>query len=94
MFYRFFFSFQDAGYLYLCIDLAPGGELLSLITLKLTEKLEQGIENEACDYSLTKFYMAELIEGMEYLHDKQIVHRDIKPESKFYLYNCFYIIII
>ena len=79
---RFFFSFQDAGYLYMCMDLAPGGELLGLITANLNEKLNAGVENQACSYDLTKFYIAEIVEGLEYLHEKSIIHRDMKPESE------------
>ena len=66
----------------MCMDLAPGGELLSLITLKQNEKIDAGIEEEACDKSMTQFYIAEIVEAIEYLHKKNIVHRDLKLESK------------
>lgn len=66
----------------MAMDLAPGGELLSLITAKQNEKLDAGIENEACDVATTQFYMAEIIEAVEYLHSRKIIHRDLKPESK------------
>lgn len=30
---------------------------------------------------LVKFYVAEIIVAMEYLHDEGIIHRDIKPQN-------------
>jgi 3-phosphoinositide dependent protein kinase-1 len=66
----------------MCMDLAPGGELLSLISLKQNEKLDAGIETEACDMFTTQFYIAEIVEAIEYLHNRGIIHRDLKPESR------------
>ena len=66
----------------MCMDLAPGGELLSLITLKQNEKNDAGIDEEACDMRTTQFYIAEIVEAIEYLHKMKIIHRDLKPESK------------
>lgn len=34
-----------------------------------------------CHWSLAKFYLAEAINAIEYMHSKGIVHRDIKPEN-------------
>ncbi|RYH28484.1 hypothetical protein EON65_12005 [archaeon] len=83
LFNRFHFSFQDAGYLYMCMDLVPGGMLLDLIITQTTEHEKAGQVDVGCDLYTSQFYMAEIIEGLEYLHMMDVVHRDLKPESKF-----------
>jgi len=52
------------------MDLCAGGELFYLLHQKgrLTEK-------EA------KFYFSEILLGLEYIHSKGIVYRDLKPEN-------------
>mmetsp|Transcript_11377 Transcript_11377/g.17111 ORF Transcript_11377/g.17111 Transcript_11377/m.17111 type:complete len:573 (-) Transcript_11377:211-1929(-) len=78
---KFHFSFQDGGCLYMCMDLASGGELLSLINRKMSENIAMKIEDVACDYQTSRFYLAEIIEALEYLHNLNIIHRDLKPEN-------------
>ena len=36
---------------------------------------------KACDVYTAKFYLAEIIEAVEYLHNQNIIHRDLKPEN-------------
>ena len=36
---------------------------------------------------MTRFFMSELVEALEYLHSNNIIHMDLKPESK---YICVY----
>lgn len=69
----------------MCFDVAHGGELLSLINRNLDRNLEIGVQNVACDITTTRFYIAEIIEALEYLHSFEvpIIHRDLKPESKY-----------
>ena len=80
--YRLHYTFQDADYLYMCMDLARGGELRDVISRALSENRELGRNQIACSIESTRFYIGELVEALEYLHKLNIVHMDIKPESK------------
>ena len=66
------YSFIEGDYLYYIIDYCPGGDLLHYIDSK-----ENLTEKEA------KFYIAELILGVDNLHKNNCIHRDIKPENIF-----------
>jgi tetratricopeptide (TPR) repeat protein len=65
-------AFQDYQNLYLLMDLHEG-ELWSCI--RYQGKLV------GCHASLVRFYLAELVEVLEYIHSKGIVHRDLKAEN-------------
>ena len=45
---------------------------------------EQKIINTKFDIVLTSDWIHDLINGINYIHDKKIIHRDIKPG---YLFN-------
>ena len=70
------FSFQDHDYLYLVMDLLPGGNLRYHLSQK---KYFNEIE--------TKFLIACILVGLEYIHSEKILHRDIKPENLVFDYN-------
>ena len=60
-------SFEDNENFYLLLELCPGGELFSY--LKSSGKLD---EEE------TKKLVLDIVEGLSYLHSKNILHRDLK----------------
>ena len=64
------YSFQDHDFLYLVMDLLPGGNLRYHLGIKrrFTEKQN-------------KFLIACILVGLEYIHGENILHRDIKPEN-------------
>ena len=64
-----YYSFQTPENLYMIMDYCPGGDLNFHIVQNLFE------EDEA------RFYIAELILGIEHLHELDIIYRDLKPEN-------------
>ncbi|KAL7108057.1 hypothetical protein ACP275_06G091400 [Erythranthe tilingii] len=67
---RLFFTFQDTFSLYMALESCDGGELFDQITRK--GRLS---EDEA------RFYAAEVVDALEYIHSMGLIHRDIKPEN-------------
>lgn len=78
---QFYCSWKDDHNLYICFELSQGGELAKLITKKRDERLAQSIQNTACEGPMTQFYVAEIVEALEYIHGLDIIHRDLKPEN-------------
>jgi len=67
---RLFYSFQSDENLFLVMEYLPGGDLLSLL------------ENLGYfDVDIAKFYLAEIVLALEYLHKHGIIHRDLKPDN-------------
>lgn len=38
--------------------------------------------------ALARFYTAEMVSGLEFMHSKRVVHRDLKPENILLDKNC------
>ncbi|XP_035836877.1 3-phosphoinositide-dependent protein kinase 1 isoform X2 [Helianthus annuus] len=64
------FTFQDTYSLYMALESCEGGELFDQIKRKgrLTD-------------DETRFYAAEIVDALEYIHKLGLIHRDIKPEN-------------
>ncbi|WFD41809.1 non-specific serine/threonine protein kinase [Malassezia psittaci] len=67
---KLFFTFQSLEYLYLVMEYLPGGDCASLV--KMLGELPE-------DWA--KQYLAEIVNGLAYLHSTGVVHRDMKPDN-------------
>lgn len=67
---RMWGTFQDSKNLFMVMDYIEGGELFSLL------RKSQRFPNP-----VAKFYAAEVILALEYLHGHDIIYRDLKPEN-------------
>ena len=63
-------AFQDFNNLYLVMDLFKGGDMRYHIFL-----------NKKFNEIQSKFFISNIILGLEYIHKNKIIHRDIKPEN-------------
>lgn len=78
---KLYFTFQDNNYLYMVMELCRGGELLDVIVTEQKANAAVGIKDRACSLELTRFYIAEIVVALEYLHTNGVIHRDLKPEN-------------
>ncbi|GAB2274287.1 Phototropin-1 [Dionaea muscipula] len=65
-------SFQTKTHICLITDYCPGGELFTMLDRQPTKVLKE---------DAARFYAAEVIVVLEYLHCQGIIYRDLKPEN-------------
>ena len=68
-------SFQSQDHLYFVMEYCLGGEFFRAL---------QSIPGKCLTEEGAKFYAAEVIAALEYLHLQGFIYRDLKPESKFF----------
>ena len=63
-------SYKDDTFLYMLMEYVPGGELFSYLR-------NMGRFNNVT----SNFYASEIVCALDYLHARNIVYRDLKPEN-------------
>lgn len=72
-------TFNRANQIYMMMEFIQGGELWSYIyeRISLVPRNDKG----GFQLSAVKFYIANIVIALEYLHSKNIAYRDLKPEN-------------
>lgn len=68
-----YYAFQDPKRLYLVMDIALGGDM--------RYNLEHTPDKRPFPENRVRFYMAQLCLALDYIHEKRVLHRDIKPDN-------------
>ena len=72
------FCFQTSSKFYLIMQFLPGGDLFHLMKMKEKKKLKH---NEDITLHDIKIYIAEISLALHFLHENNIIYRDLKPEN-------------
>ncbi|KAI9485865.1 MAG: hypothetical protein EXX96DRAFT_23214 [Benjaminiella poitrasii] len=67
---KLYYTFQSKEYLYLVMEYLNGGDCSSLIKI---------LGSLPCDWA--RNYLAEVTLGLCYLHERHVIHRDLKPDN-------------
>ena len=68
-----YYAFQDPKRLYLVMDIALGGDM--------RYNLEHTPDKRPFNESRVRWYFAQLCLALDYIHEKRVLHRDIKPDN-------------
>lgn len=67
-----FGSFEDKDYYYLILEIAPHGDLFSLMKRQ---------QNKRFDEKISACFVKQVCEALICIHDAGFMHRDLKPEN-------------
>lgn len=73
---KLYFTFSDEKRLYFIMELVSAGEFIQVLQSHNMMKEE-----------IAKFYFSELVDAIDYLHMKNIVHRDLVSLCEFYTFT-------
>ena len=66
------YAFQSENEMFLVMELCPGGSLYDYLTK---------IPRNSLNYDAIRFYVAEIVIALEFVHSKNVMYRDLKPEN-------------
>lgn len=75
---KLIWAFKEGSALYMVLEFCEGGDLAKVIA----HYNKENEETKRClPIDAVTFYVAETINGLQYLHENGYIHRDIKPEN-------------
>eukprot|EP00798_Chlamydomonas_sp_ICE-L_P019650 gene19650-26336_t len=77
-------SLQDDAYIYFLFEYMEHGDLMNVLCSHATRSVTYCFtQMRGIPELSTKFYIACVVMAMRYLHDNDLVHRDLKPKNVF-----------
>ena len=79
------YGFLSVDAVYIVLDIALGGDLR--YALKNSTVTDPKSKLKVFDENRMKFYLSQVLDALDYCHEKSILHRDIKPENMLVVTN-------